>query len=93
MERQANVPGRFPARKAGGRRIPSAAEIRATPEVCALCGGWSRGTTLRFEHERERERVRLELNLCTQCGDRIEKHLKRAIPARSMEVTRAEEAA
>ncbi len=75
------------------RRIPTAAEIRAAPEVCPLCGGWSRGTTLRFEHERPGERVRLEMNLCTSCGDRIEKHLKRAIPLRSMEVTSTEEAA
>jgi hypothetical protein len=75
------------------RRIRTAAEIRAAPEVCALCAGWSRGTSLHFEHERAGERVRLEMNLCTACGDRIEKHLKRAIPVRSMEVTRAEEAA
>gem|GEM_PF-2766862 len=75
------------------RRIPTAAEIRATPEVCPLCGGWSRGTSLRFEHERPGERVRLEMYLCTSCGDRIEKHLKRAIPLRSMEVTSTEEAA
>lgn len=80
---------------AGGRerRILTAAEIRAAPEVCALCGGWSRGTTLNFEHERLGERVRLEMNLCTACGDRIEKHLKRAIPLRSMEITQSEEAA
>jgi hypothetical protein len=80
---------------AGGRqrRIPSAAEIRAAPEVCALCGGWSRGTSLRFDHERPGERVRLEMHLCTTCGDRIEKHLKRAIPVRSMEITPTEEAA
>lgn len=77
----------------GRRRIRTAAEIRAAPEVCALCAGWSRGTSLHFEHERAGERVRLEMHLCTTCGDRIEKHLKRAIPVRSMEVTRTEEAA
>ena len=75
------------------RRIPSAAEIRAAPEVCALCGGWSRGTSLRFEHERPGERVRLEMHLCTTCGDRIEKHLKRAIPVRSMEIIPTEDEA
>jgi len=75
------------------RRIPSAEEIRAAPEVCALCGGWSRGTSLRFEHERPGERVRLEMHLCTTCGDRIEKHLKRAIPVRSMEIVPTEDEA
>jgi hypothetical protein len=77
------------AKPSGGRRprLATAAEIRARPEICALCGGWSRGTQLRFTHEREGERVSLEMPLCRACGDRIEKHLKRAIPRRAMEVT------
>lgn len=83
----------WPGGSKGQRHIPTAAEIRAAPEVCALCGGWSRGTSLQFAHERPGERVRLEMHLCTACGDRIEKHLKRAIPVRSMEITRTEEAA
>jgi hypothetical protein len=69
------------------QRMATAAELRARPEICGLCGGWSRGTQLQFSHPREQDHVSLELHLCRNCGDRIEKHLKRAIPRRAMDVT------
>ncbi|HEX2094740.1 MAG TPA: hypothetical protein VHG28_20215 [Longimicrobiaceae bacterium] len=83
-------PASHPAPKP--REIRSAAEIRATPERCGLCGGWSRCTRLSFSHDRADGRLILDMHLCTTCGDRIEKHLKRAIPLRSMEIIPLREA-
>lgn len=56
--------------------------------ICAMCGSWARGSHLQFVHERREEEARLELPLCSSCGDRLEKHLKRAVPGRLMAVTR-----
>lgn len=55
-------------------------------EPCPLCGGVSRETVIRFQHVRKGERVALHIPLCETCGNRIEKHLKRAIPKRLMEI-------
>jgi hypothetical protein len=56
---------------------------------CALCGGASREATLAFAHRRGGENVSLEIALCGSCGDRLEKHLKRAIPKRLFDRTPA----
>lgn len=56
-------------------------------EACALCGGFSRETVIDFHHVRKRQRVSLHVPLCETCGNRIEKHLKRAIPKRLMEIS------
>lgn len=55
-------------------------------EPCALCGGASRETVINFHHVRKRQRVILHVPLCETCGNRLEKHLKRAIPKRLMEI-------
>lgn len=61
-------------------------QIQAMPHVCGMCGSWARGSELDFAHERRGEVVHLQLPLCTSCADRLEKHLKRAIPKRLMEL-------
>ena len=53
-------------------------------EHCALCDGVSRESLISFHHVRDRQRVTLEIPLCVSCANKIEKHLKRAIPKRLM---------
>ncbi len=53
----------------------------------ALCSGAIREATLAFTHRRGREKVNLQIALCGSCGDRLEKHLKRAIPKRLFDRT------
>ncbi len=50
--------------------------------TCALCPAQRSGSGLVFFHERRGERLWLEIGLCETCGNRMEKHLKRAIPKR-----------
>ncbi len=57
---------------------------------CSLCSGDSRETVLIFHHVRNAQRVTLELALCETCGNNLEKHLKRAVPKRLMEVVTIE---
>jgi len=55
---------------------------------CALCERPTPGpVTLTFHRERRGEEVALAIGLCDACGDRMEKHLKRAIPKRLMQIT------
>jgi hypothetical protein len=54
---------------------------------CALCSRPTRETMLAFTHRRGGEKVKLEIALCDSCGDRLEKHLKRAIPKRLFDRT------
>jgi hypothetical protein len=56
---------------------------------CALCSGAIREATLAFTHRRGGEKVNLQITLCGSCGDRLEKHLKRAIPKRLFDRTPA----
>jgi protein-arginine kinase activator protein McsA len=60
-------------------------------EVCALCQEVSREAVLAFHNVRKSERVTLEIPLCEGCANRLEKHLKRAIPKRLMEFGRVAE--
>jgi hypothetical protein len=57
-------------------------------EACALCNGISREGMLLFQHVRNGERIALEIALCEACACRIEKHLKRAVPKRLMNIRR-----
>jgi hypothetical protein len=54
--------------------------------VCALCGLAPGTAILLFlhDHVEDAQSVRLDIRLCASCGNRIEKHLKRAIPKRLM---------
>jgi hypothetical protein len=55
---------------------------------CALCPGPARaGVGLTFDHVRRGQAVALEIDLCETCANRVEKHLKRIIPKRLMEIT------
>jgi len=56
-------------------------------ETCALCPNGSHETVLLFRHIRNQEQVDLEVPLCGDCGNRLEKHIKRAIPKRLMRVS------
>jgi hypothetical protein len=56
-------------------------------EACAMCNGPSTESVLIFSHVRERQRVNLAIPLCEACGNRMEKHIKRAVPKRLMEVS------
>ena len=58
---------------------------------CHLCSEASRESVLVFHHVRKADRVSLEIALCEACGNNIEKHLKRAIPKRLMEVSAVDE--
>lgn len=53
---------------------------------CSLCPARAQLTRLVFLHEHVQtgECVVLNIRLCESCGNRIEKHLKRAIPKRLM---------
>lgn len=53
-------------------------------EICALCQAPGPQSRLAFKHVHEGGRTDLEIALCADCGDRIEKHLKRAVPKRLM---------
>jgi CheY-like chemotaxis protein len=53
---------------------------------CALCDGVSRESALSFVHHRKGERASLDVPLCETCGNRLEKHLKRVIPKRLIEL-------
>ena len=55
--------------------------------LCALCGDEIGETSLVFlhEHREPHEMVSLNIRLCLSCGNRIEKHLKRAVPKRLMD--------
>ena len=57
--------------------------------LCDLCEKEPGESSLVFmhRHERANELVTLSIRLCLSCGDRIEKHLKRAIPKRLMSIT------
>ncbi len=58
--------------------------------TCALCSAPSCGSGLVFFHERKGTRQWLEVGLCETCGNRMEKHLKRAVPKRLFESSSAE---
>jgi hypothetical protein len=53
---------------------------------CSLCGEAAGAGMLVFLHEHTDvpDYVSLNIRLCESCGNRIEKHLKRAIPKRLM---------
>ena len=56
------------------------------PAICALCPGVSREAGLIFVHVRRGERVTLDVPLCETHGNQVEKHLKRVVPKRLMEI-------
>lgn len=57
-------------------------------KVCVLCGAEASGDSgLTFDHKRRRQRVSLEAYLCETHGNLLEKHLKRVIPKRLLEIT------
>jgi hypothetical protein len=56
---------------------------------CSICNGWSYGNVLRFERQDGSTRHSFDLVLCERCAERLEKHLKRAIPKRLMRVVGA----
>jgi len=58
-------------------------------EICALCQAPGPQSRLAFKHVHEGGRTDLEIALCADCGDRIEKHLKRAVPKRLMRLSPA----
>ncbi len=67
--------------------------------TCGLCERHAHGASLRFEGSHhwmggpnlkgsrnlEGVECRLDIELCDRCAERMEKHLKRAIPKRLME--------
>lgn len=57
-----------------------------TQPICPLCGKAVGKSPLIFQHTRSRsgESLSLDIRLCENCGDRVEKHLKRMIPKRLM---------
>jgi hypothetical protein len=57
------------------------------PTRCALCPGPAREAVLQFTNLRRGERVWLAIPLCETHGNQIEKHLKRVIPKKLMEIT------
>jgi len=59
-------------------------KLATTISRCSLCAEETQDSGLVFHHLRQNERVSLEITLCNSCGQRIEKHLKRAIPKRLM---------
>ena len=57
---------------------------------CSLCSAETRGTVLIFKHVRRGQRVTLDIALCQECGNNLEKHLKRAVPKRLMNIREIE---
>lgn len=80
----------FASPRAGAAEMVAAVERLVGPAAvsvgcrCALCEGISRESALSFVHLRRGERATLEVALCESCGNKLEKHLKRAIPKRLM---------
>ena len=86
----------FLSPQAGPDEVVAAVERIVGPPMlstgcrCALCDGVSRESALSFVHLRKGERASLEVPLCETCGNKLEKHLKRAIPKRLMRLAPAQ---